>query len=151
MPSTFLCIYNIVVIYTKLRTFFPCFTDDKTQKKPLEEPQEKPARKRKWGSARSTSTPSATTQAKTQRLSSIEFSTESLKVCRAFWICFSLLSIFWVIWIKYFHFVADTVEIGSLEHWYLKKHGYVGNNLEVPWLDFFCPQFVKSFSLISPT
>ncbi|XP_062587910.1 apoptotic chromatin condensation inducer in the nucleus-like, partial [Saccostrea cucullata] len=52
--------------------------DDKTQKKP-EEPQEKPVRKRKWGSARSSSSTTTTPQAKNKRLSSIEFSTESLK------------------------------------------------------------------------
>lgn len=55
------------------------FSDDTAQKKAPEEPQEKPAKKRRWGSTK-TSTSTDTTQAKTKRLSSIEFSTESLKV-----------------------------------------------------------------------
>jgi hypothetical protein len=57
--------------------------EDKTQKKAVE-PQEKPARKRKWGSARSTT--QGTTKSKTKRLSSIEFSTESLKVHSIYYI-----------------------------------------------------------------
>lgn len=55
------------------------FSDDTAQKKAPEEPQEKPAKKRRWGSTK-TSTTADTTQAKTKRLSSIEFSTDSLKV-----------------------------------------------------------------------
>lgn len=68
------------------------FSDDTAQKKAPEEPQEKPAKKRRWGSTK-TSTTADTTQAKTKRLSSIEFSTESLKVGTTF--DFEQLNIFY--------------------------------------------------------
>lgn len=69
-------------------------TDDTTLKKAPEEPHEKPAKKRRWGSTK-TSTTTDTTQAKTKRLSSIEFSTESLKVGTTF--NFEQLNIFYTL------------------------------------------------------
>lgn len=68
-------------------------TDDTTQKKAPEEPHEKLAKKR-LGSTKTSNT-TDTTQAKTKRLSSIEFSTESLKVGTSF--NFEQLNIFYTL------------------------------------------------------